>query len=191
MESTSPSTTSELARRLADGDARIVRELGRLRGNSVADRVAYALSQAANHSKLWHAINLADALVGLARRDHQRSRRALRRSVVQGVEQAIVNGPVKLLVKRRRPTEDLDHPHHLRTPVTSSFPSGHASAGACASEMLAPDLGHRRVWWALALLVGWSRVHVGVHHPSDVLAGWALGATSAHTARRLWPPPVS
>lgn len=188
-QTTSPKPTGGLAHRLAEGDARLDHMVGRLRGRPVVDRIAYGISEAANHSALWHGINLIDTLVGVAQHDQPRRRQALRRSVVQGIEQGIVNGPVKAVVKRKRPTHDLAHPHQLRVPVTSSFPSGHASAGACAAELLTADLGHRRVWWILAILVGWSRVHVGVHHPSDVLAGWVIGATSAHTARRLWAPP--
>lgn len=191
MQPTSTGTTGYLTRRLTKVEGRIGHMLARLRGNPAIDRAAYCISEAANHSGLWHAINLIDLLAGLVRRDPLRCRRALRRSTVQGIEQALVNGPVKSLVRRQRPAEDLSHPHRLRVPVTSSFPSGHASAGACSAELLAADMGHRAAWWSLAILVGWSRVHVGVHHPSDVLAGWLLGAGAAHTARRFWPPPGS
>lgn len=161
----------------------------RLRGRSWADRPAYALSEAANHSILWHSINVVDLSVALLTGDPLRRRRALRRSTVLAVEQALVNGPVKSAVRRTRPLPELEHPHRLRTPLTTSFPSGHATAGACAAELLARDLGHRGRWWALALAVGWSRVHVGVHHPGDVLAGWLVGVLTAGAAQRLWPPP--
>jgi undecaprenyl-diphosphatase len=191
MHPTSSGTTGYLTRRFAEADVRIGHELARLRGNPRIDRVAYGISEVANHSILWHGINLIDLLGGLARGDSRRCQRALRRSMIQGIEQAVINGPVKALVKRQRPTEDLSHPHQLRAPLTSSFPSGHATAGACAAELLARDLGHRGSWWTLAVLVGWSRVHVGVHHPSDVLAGWAVGAAAAYTTGQFWPSPGS
>lgn len=191
MQPTSPGTTGYLARRFTETDVRIGRMLSCLRGKPVIDRATYGISEAANHSILWHGINLIDLLAGLARRDPRRCQRALRRSMIQGIEQAVINGPVKALVKRQRPAEDVSHPHQLRVPLTSSFPSGHATAGACAAELLAADLGHRRAWWTLAVLVGWSRVHVGVHHPSDVVAGWVVGAGAAHAADRFWPPPGS
>lgn len=152
----------------------------RLRGDARLDRLAYGLSEAANHSLLWHGINAVDAAVG----GPTRRRAALRRSVVLAVEQAVVNGPVKLLARRERPVELAAHPYGLRRPLTSSFPSGHASAAACAATLLGEDLGHRGAWWTLAAVVAWSRIHVGVHHASDVVAGAALGATLGLGATR-------
>ena len=157
----------------------------RLRGHAPVDRTLYVLSEAANHSVLWHGINLVDALLP----GPDRARRALRRSVIIATEQALVNGPVKMVVKRKRPTALASHPYRLRSPRTSSFPSGHASAGACAATLLSEDLGAAPVWWTLAALVAWSRVHVGVHHASDVVGGVAVGRTLARVAGRLWPPP--
>jgi membrane-associated phospholipid phosphatase len=157
----------------------------RLRGHAALDRTLYVLSEAANHSMLWHGINLADALLP----GPDRARRALRRSLVIATEQALVNGPVKMVVKRKRPTALATHPYRLRSPRTSSFPSGHASAGACAATLLSEDLGLAPLWWSLAGMVAWSRVHVGVHHASDVLGGVAVGRSLAGVAGRLWPPP--
>lgn len=157
---------------------------GQARGRG-ADRAVYLLSQAANHSMLWHGINLVDAATG----GPDRRRRAIRRSIVVAAEQALVNGPVKMVVARDRPDAHDEHPHALRTPRTSSFPSGHASAGACAATLLSRDLGHAPLWWALALAVGWTRVHVGVHHGSDVVAGLALGRLLGLAAGSAWPPP--
>lgn len=156
----------------------------RTRGNPAVDRVAYALSEAANHSILWHAINAVDAVTG----DSLRRRAALRRSVILGVEQALVNGPVKLVTRRPRPVSDDEHPHALRRPATSSFPSGHASAGACSATLMTRDLGHGWLWWSLAAVVAWSRVHVGVHHGSDIVAGAAVGRVLGAVAGRAWPP---
>jgi undecaprenyl-diphosphatase len=157
---------------------------GRLRGRPGPDRVLYALSQAANHSLLWHGINLADAVVCPTHRGQ-----ALRRSVILAAEQAVVNGPVKMAFRRQRPGHVQDHPHDLRTPSTSSFPSGHASAGACATVLLSRDLGFAPVWAGLAAVVAWSRIHVGAHHATDVAGGAAIGAVMGWAAGRVWPPP--
>jgi undecaprenyl-diphosphatase len=157
-----------------------------LRGHPPLDRLLYAVSQAANHSMLWHGINLVDAAVG----GPVHRRRALRRSAILAVEQALVNGLVKSLFRRERPAVVDDHPHDLRSPLTSSFPSGHASAGACATVLLSRDLGCGPAWAALASLVAWSRVHVGAHHATDVVGGAVLGAALAVGAGTLWPPPA-
>lgn len=178
---TSPSTPF-LHPLVATFDDRVDALAARLRGRGAADRAFYALSQAANHSLLWHGINLGDALVaGRAGR-----RRALRRSIILAVDQAVVNGPVKLVFRRGRPQPAIDHPHPLRAPVTSSFPSGHASAGACAATLLSHDLGAGPLWWSLAAGVAWSRVHVGVHHGSDIAGGAVLGLALARIGERLW-----
>ena len=158
----------------------------RLRGRPTVDRAMYGLSELANHSVLWHGINLIDALTG----DRDRRRRALRRSIVLAAEQALVNGPLKSSVRRERPSVDDPHPHALRTPQTSSFPSGHASAGACAATLLTHDLGRAPLWWGLATVVSWSRIHVGVHHASDVAAGAVVGSGLAAIAGRIWPAPT-
>lgn len=165
-------------------DAAVARLAGSARGRAQRfDRAVYLLSRAADHSMLWHGINLVDATVG----GPGHARAALRRSVILAVEQAVVNGPVKSLVRRERPPERDDHPHALRTPRTSSFPSGHASAGACAATLLSRDLGVAPLWWALAGTVAWTRVHVGVHHGSDVVAGLALGRGLATVGAAVWP----
>lgn len=165
------------ADRLADG----------LRGNKPADTAMYALSELANHSVLWHGINAVDAIVGGP--DHRKA--AFRRSAILAMEQALVNGLVKSLVGRNRPVSDVVSPHRLRKPRTSSFPSGHASAGACAATLLAQDLGGAPIWWTAALTVSWSRIHVRVHYMSDILAGLVVGRALALAVSKLWPAVAS
>ena len=61
-----------------------------------------------------------------------------------------------------------------------SFPSGHSTNAVTAYGSLAAHEKKRKLFWALAvvlpLLVGFSRVFVGAHFPTDVLCGWLLGA---------------
>lgn len=86
---------------------------------------------------------------------------------------------LKTLFDRPRPFTVIAEPDPLITgTVGASFPSGHAATSAAGALILSVLVG-RGVWrWLvpLALLIGFSRVYVGVHYPGDVLAGALLGA---------------
>ena len=162
-------------------DEAVEQVFARLRGNPVADRVFYTASELGNFSILWHALAWAGAGSKRGRRN------ALRVSVALAVESALVNGPVKSAFKRSRPLVEHDHPHRLRQPLTSSFPSGHASAAVVAAALLSEP--HRRRWpfWAVASVVAASRVHVRIHHASDVVVGALVGAVLVRLFRKIWP----
>ncbi|MCY4195047.1 MAG: phosphatase PAP2 family protein [bacterium] len=153
----------------------------RLRGNLVADRVFYTASELANFSILWHALAWAGASSARGRR------RALRVSTALIAESALVNGPIKSTFNRSRPLAETDHPHRLRQPITSSFPSGHASAAMVAATLLSESRRRRWPYWAVAGVVSASRMHVRTHHASDVVAGALLGAAIARLFKKIWP----
>ncbi len=96
---------------------------------------------------------------------------------------AIANFLIKLALARPRP----ELVPHLVTVNSASFPSGHSMNSATVyltlAILLARSEGSRRVQTyliacaiLLTLLVGTTRVYLGVHWPSDVLAGWSVGA---------------
>ncbi len=163
-------------------DQAVERVVDRLR-TPLLDHVMYALSSAADHSILWHA-------VGAARGVRQRSLAPVRRlSKILAVESALTNGPVKLLFSRVRPERPAERegealPYGLRVPITSSFPSGHATSAFCAATVLAED-GHAIGWYGLATFVAMSRIYVRLHHASDVVAGAAFGVALGAVLRRL------
>jgi undecaprenyl-diphosphatase len=100
-----------------------------------------------------------------------------------------VSSLVKGLVSRPRPLASLAL---IAVPTSASFPSGHALSGFLLFGTLALMLVASRVpkplrtWGAaavglFALTIGLSRVYLGVHYFSDVLAGWLLGTTMLAT----------
>lgn len=106
----------------------------------------------------------------------------------QSLEAEAVAGVGSLVLKHltARPRPYVTYPD-LRTPrgpeVLSSFPSGHAAvsfAGATAIALADPAWAAPAYGWAA--LVSYSRLYNGVHYPTDVLAGAALGVGSAFLA---------
>ena len=143
-----------------------------LRHNPIANRIFYTASESANFSIVWHALGVARAI---STRDPML---AVRTSAALGLDSAIVNGPLKSLFERERPdVATHSRPLSLRQPRTSSFPSGHASAAVVAAGYL--NDGAPAAWrWpvrALATIVATSRIHVKIHHATDVAAGAAAG----------------
>jgi undecaprenyl-diphosphatase len=99
------------------------------------------------------------------------------------VTSATLNLGVKPLVNRRRPdrvAEDVPLVRQVRMPASTSFPSGHSAAAfafATGAGRVLPTSGVPLR--ALAALVAYSRVHTGVHYPSDVVVGALLGSALA------------
>lgn len=166
-------------------DAAVEDFFARLRGHPAADRLFYLASDLGDHSLVWLAIGVLRAAV--SRHDTRRRRAALRLLAALTFESALVNGAVKSVFRRRRPALAGEHPHHLRQPRTSSFPSGHASSAACALVLLADGDAAWPLYALVAAVVAASRLHVRIHHGSDVVGGIAIGALVGLMARRLFP----
>jgi membrane-associated phospholipid phosphatase len=156
--------------------------LERLRGNPVADVVFPTASKLGEFSLIWHLANLARGAAGVGTRRHVPTL-----ALLIGAESLLVNQGLKRLFRRTRPTETGDERYPVRRPLTSSFPSGHASAAGFAATILTGWDGRRSapLWWSLATTVAVSRVYVRIHHASDVVAGVAVGAGLGLAARRL------
>lgn len=155
------------------------------RGNPTADRAFYLASELGDFSLIWHVIGVTQGL-----RSDRDADAAIRLGVVLLGESLLVNQGIKRLVNRPRPRVVDPRPLHVRKPLTSSFPSGHASSAFTAAGVLSDhDPALRPLYYAVAAVVATSRVHVQLHHASDVIAGAAVGAILAKVAVRLWPLP--
>lgn len=90
----------------------------------------------------------------------------------------VCNLLMKPLFGRSRPFESRDVELLIREPKDRSFPSGHTMASFTAAAVLLCLFGGWQGALALALacLIGWTRLYLCVHHPSDVLAGAFFGS---------------
>ena len=121
----------------------------------------------------WHFVGFIRAIGS-----SDRLKEAVVLSMALGLESLIVNQGVKRIFRRERPTTSGDHRFDIRTPRTSSFPSGHASSATFAAVVLTSYTGFpiAVAWIVLATLIALSRVVVRIHHLTDIIGGIATGA---------------
>jgi undecaprenyl-diphosphatase len=164
-------------------DRRIDDWVDRVRGPAL-DPVLYGLSSAADHGLLWLTIGAAKA----AREGDPIV--ALRLGAAMGIESVLTNGPIKLCFRRVRPVGDQPPedplPYGMHRPISSSFPSGHATSAFTAAMLLA-DSPLAPAYFALAAAVAASRVYTRMHHTSDIVAGSLLGLAMGAVARKVIP----
>lgn len=170
---------------IADFDQTVDQMFARwIRGRPVPDAVFYAASAVGDHGFVWLVIACVQAA---RRRDANWRRRLVRAATGLGIESALVNGPVKWMFRRRRPVHEGPRALYLRQPRTSSFPSGHATAAFFAAAILRDDDPWWPAYYALAVIVASSRMHVKIHHASDVVGGALLGALLGELTRQMVP----
>jgi membrane-associated phospholipid phosphatase len=149
------------------------------------DSFLVRLSDAANKSRLWVTIAGVVALLG-----GPCGRRAAAEAVASiGLASAVSNLALKSVARRRRPQPgdgQVLPSRRVRRPTSPSFPSGHAASAFAFASTMGEDVP---VTWVplhvAASLVGYARVHTGVHYPSDVVAGALVGAMCGWTVRRV------
>jgi membrane-associated phospholipid phosphatase len=148
----------------------------RTRGHGPAlDDAVVRYSRLGEHSLLWMSI----ALAGAARdREH---RDVYLRLLGTLAATEVVNALVKLAIDRPRPMLQGLSPL-MSTRSERSFPSAHASTSFAATRLLTRALPSPLVYLAAGAMA-LSRLYVGVHYPSDVLGGIALGIVLGEVAR--------
>jgi len=109
---------------------------------------------------------------------HTRNTRIMRRvAPVLWLASATVEFPLKSLFRRKRPYVQLAQAVLVGAPPRRhSFPSGHAASAFAGAWLLSKHYPRwRSVFYTLAFLVAFCRIYLGVHYPSDVVAGGAVG----------------
>ncbi len=147
--------------------------MARTRGHTpAAERAVARFSRLGEHAAVWVAIGLAG---GIAQPPRRRSWSRARRTVGASY---LANTAIKFAVGRRRPVL-AGLPPLTGTPTGLSFPSAHSAtgfAGALAySRLGVPALP----LYGLASALAYSRLYLGVHYPTDILAGALLGTAIA------------
>ncbi|MGI5403866.1 bifunctional phosphatase PAP2/diacylglycerol kinase family protein [Streptomyces sp. CA-135486] len=183
---TNPQVRSRVAVLLSGWDRQILHAVA-ARHWPLAEPVLPRLSRSANHGLLW--FGTAAGMVALGRSVRSR-RAAVRGAASLALASAVINTVGKRSVRRTRPLLDaVPVIRQLkRQPFTTSFPSGHAASAAAFATGVALE---SKRWGAVvapvAASVAFSRVYTGVHYPSDVLVGAALGVGAAFAVRGMVP----
>ncbi|MFN3849232.1 MAG: phosphatase PAP2 family protein [Spirosomataceae bacterium] len=147
--------------------------------NSGNDKFFNGISRTTYPASL--ALPVFELGVGLIKKDRKLQQNALftTTSLIGAMGTTYI---LKKVINRPRPYEKYPFIEHYYTDTDSAFPSGHTSAAFSMATSLSL---HYRKWYvvvpayAWASAVGYSRMHLGMHYPSDVAAGALIGAGSA------------
>jgi membrane-associated phospholipid phosphatase len=132
-------------------------------------------SRLGEHGALWLALGAGGTLVDGGRRGHW-----ARATACVGTAY-LLSTSIKLAIGRNRPVVE-DLPHLMSTPTGLSFPSSHSTSSFAAARAYGRLLPQLPLYLAAAAMA-FSRLYLGVHYPSDVAAGAALGTVLGSAGR--------
>jgi membrane-associated phospholipid phosphatase len=132
-------------------------------------------SHLGEHGAVWLGLGAVGAVV-----DRERRGRWARATACVGTAY-LLSTSIKLAIGRRRPVVE-DLPHLMATPTGLSFPSSHSTSSFAAARAYGRLLPPGPLYLAAAAMA-FSRLYLGVHYPSDVAAGAALGTVLGSAGR--------
>jgi membrane-associated phospholipid phosphatase len=169
-------TLHELRRGANAADLAVYRRIRSLARTPGRTRWIRRYSQLGEHGALWLALGAGGALV-----DPPRRARWLRAGLTVGGAY-LLSTSIKMAIGRVRPAVE-DLPHLMATPTGLSFPSSHSTSSFAAARAYGGLLPTAPLYLAAAAMAS-SRLYLGVHYPSDVAAGAALGTAVGSLACR-------
>lgn len=161
-----------------NNDIRLLRKINGNENSAYTD----AMQATSNSAYIVSAgVPLAQLLTGYIKHDSVAIENGWQTCVSLGVDLLLTTG-LKLAVNRDRPYKTYADIMHYQNESTSSFPSGHTSACFAVATSLSIEYPKWYVIapsYAWASTVGYSRMYLGMHYPSDVAAGAIVGCGSA------------
>jgi membrane-associated phospholipid phosphatase len=164
---------------LAQSDINLLKKINVNRSKNL-DNTFISITNANNYVN--YASITSVTIYGLVKKDKASVQKGLLLLSAQ-VSSAIATQGLKRIIKRERPFIHYSFIEPYKLSDGYSFPSGHTSSAFANAAAL--SIAYKK-WYVVvpsytfASLVGYSRMHLGVHYPSDVVAGAALGIGSAY-----------
>jgi undecaprenyl-diphosphatase len=175
LNQTNIASVSELRVRANALDLALYRRVRSLAHTPEHVRWVRRYSKLGEHGAIWLALG-----AGAAALDARNRRHWLRATASVGAAYA-VSTSIKMAIGRQRPAiEDL--PHLMATPTGLSFPSSHSTSSFAAARAFGALLPGAPLQLAAAAMA-FSRLYLGVHYPSDIVAGAALGTAIGSLGR--------
>ncbi len=170
-------------------DVRLFLAINQLKHTKLLNQIMYTITQLMTGGHLWMLGLMAYALTRRKRRERRYALKALVESMPSLlISTTIVDYPIKYYFRRRRPFINVVRAVVVgRKPGSYSFPSGHSASAFAGAFLLSRYFPKGRpFFYALASLVGFSRIYVGAHYPGDVAIGATLGICFAFILRRVF-----